>query len=137
MLTKNFEKTIEILSLVATKQETDELKNAPIEERGRLWTEFWARRDPSPGTAENEALDEHLRRVRHATENFSDGGAGWQSDRGKVYIKYGEPDHTEVRTDPQYQGQYLVWNYYQRNLTFVFYDRFGLGEYRLTDSSQL
>ena len=137
MLTRHFERTIAILALIATPEEIDGIKNAPEAERARLWGTFWAKRDPSPGTGQNEALTEHLRRVHQAIDRYSDGGEGWRSDRGKVYIKYGEPDHTEVRIDAQNQGEYLLWHYYEEGLTFVFYDRMGLGEYRLTDSSQL
>jgi GWxTD domain-containing protein len=136
MLTKQFDKTIAILSLIATNEEIEQLKSAAQADRPRLWEEFWARRDPSPGTEENEALEEHLRRVRYSIDNFSDAVAGWESDRGKVYIKYGEPDHTELKTDPQSQGEYLIWYYYAENLRFVFYDRFGLGDYRLTGTGQ-
>ena len=137
MLTRQFEKTIAILTLIASPQEIDELRSAPAPDRARLWTAFWTRRDPSPGTGENQALVEHLRRVRHATDNLADGGAGWESDRGRVYIKYGEPEHTEVRIDAQNNGEYLIWYYYRDGKTFVFFDRMGLGEYRLTDSSRL
>jgi GWxTD domain-containing protein len=136
MLSKYIDRTMEILSLIATKEEIDRFKAAAERDRDSLWVSFWERRDPSPG-GENEALREHLRRVQYAIDNYSDAAQGWQSDRGKVYIKYGEPDHTEVRIDPQHQGEYLVWYYYEQNVTFVFYDRFGLGEYRLTDSNQL
>jgi GWxTD domain-containing protein len=137
MLTRQFEKTIGILSLIATPQEIDAMRSAAESERGRLWTAFWMRRDPSPGTGQNEALVEHLRRVRHATETLGDGGVGWESDRGKVYIKYGEPEHTEIKIDAQNSGEYLIWYYYKESKTFVFYDRMGLGEYRLTDSSRI
>jgi GWxTD domain-containing protein len=137
MLTKYFDRTIAILSLIATPREIEEFKNAPEAERAEVWAAFWARRDPSAGTGQNEALIEHLRRVRYAVDNLADGRVGWESDRGKVYIKYGEPDHTEVRIDSQYAGEYLIWYYYKENKTFVFYDRMGLGEYRLTDASQL
>jgi GWxTD domain-containing protein len=137
MLTRHFERTMEALALIATPEEIEGFKRAPVAERARFWGTFWVKRDPSPGTADNEALVEHLRRVRYAVENFPDGGAGWQSDRGKVYIKYGEPDHKEVRIDSGNQGEYLIWHYYKQSLTFVFYDRMGLGEYHLTDTSQL
>jgi len=137
MLTRHLDRMIAVLSLIAADNEIDEFKNAPESERPRLWAAFWARRDPTPGTGENEALEEHLRRVQFAIENYSDAGPAWQSDRGRVYIKFGEPDHTEVKIEPQYQGEYLIWYYYKQNLTFVFYDRSGLGEYRLTDTSQL
>jgi GWxTD domain-containing protein len=137
MLTRQFEKTIGILSLIATPQEIDAMRSAAESERARLWTAFWMRRDPSPGTGQNEALVEHLRRVRHATETLGDGGVGWESDRGRVYIKYGEPEHTEIKIDAQNSGEYLIWYYYRESKTFVFLDRMGLGEYRLTDSSRI
>jgi GWxTD domain-containing protein len=137
MLTKHFDKTLTLLSIIATPDEVAELREAAEADRARVWASFWERRDPTLGTEENEALEEHLRRVRYATENFADAAKGWESDRGKVYIKHGEPDHTELRIDPQYQGEYLIWYYYGENRRFVFYDRFGLGEYRLTDAGQL
>jgi GWxTD domain-containing protein len=137
MLTRHFERTLALLSLIASPDEIAELKDAGGAERPPLWASFWARRDPTPETEVNEALEEHLRRVRYAVDNFSDASAGWESDRGKVYIKYGEPDHTELKIDPQHQGEYLIWYYYRENRRFVFYDRFGLGEYRLTGAGQL
>jgi GWxTD domain-containing protein len=137
MLTKHFDRTIALLSLIASEDEIAALKNASEADRPAFWASFWARRDPSPGTEENEALEEHLRRVRHAIENFADTSVGWESDRGRVYIKYGEPDHTELQIDPQYQGEYLIWYYYEENVRFVFYDRFGLGEYRLTGTGEI
>ena len=137
MLTKHFDKTLEILSLIGTDDEIEEMRDAPETERAKLWQGFWLRRDPSPGTQENEALDEHLRRVRYVDANFSEVGPGWRSDRGKVYIVHGEPDQTDVRVDPQFHGEYLVWRYFDENLEFVFYDRFGLGEYKLSRQNGL
>ncbi len=135
MLTRHFENTLEVLSLIARRGEIEELKEASASERGRLWFEFWQRRDPSPGTEENEALDEYFRKLAYVEEHFSSAGTGWSSDRGRIYIKHGEPDEIEVRSDPYLQGSYLIWRYYQNNQTFVFFDRFGLGEYRLTQTS--
>jgi GWxTD domain-containing protein len=137
MLTKDIDRTTAVLSLIGESEEVEEFKRAPESERGRLWEAFWARRDPTPGTAENEALEEHLRRVQFAIEHYSDAAPGWRSDRGKVYVKYGEPDHMEVKIEPQFEGEYLIWYYYKENRRFVFWDRSGLGDYRLTDTSQL
>ncbi len=135
MLTKYFATTVGILSIIGSTQEIKDLENAPESQRGALWVAFWVRRDPTPGTEENEALDEHWRRVRHVNDNFKTNEPGWKTDRGKIYIQHGEPDETEVRSDPNIQGQYLVWRYHEKNLMFVFYDRFGLGEYILSNSS--
>ena len=135
MLLRNFDKTLEILSLIGSADEVKELRSAAEADRADVWMAFWKDRDPTPNTEKNEALEEHMRRVRYVSSNFSGVEAGWRSDRGKVYIRYGQPDEIEVRSDPYFQGEYLVWRYIKENLSFVFYDRFGLGEYKLTNTS--
>jgi GWxTD domain-containing protein len=94
---------------------------------------FWSRRDPNPATDENEALEEYLTRVRIVTERFSAMGPGWRTDRGRIYIQYGEPERIERLTDSQYRGEYEIWRYYSLNRVFVFYDMFGLGDFRLVE----
>jgi GWxTD domain-containing protein len=131
MLGKYFSRTLEVLSLIATNEELSELRDAVFEDRPRAWMEFWKKRDPTPGTDINEALEEHLRRVRYVNAEFGSVDPGWKTDRGRVYIKHGQPDQVDTATDPYMQGEYLIWRYYINNLVFVFYDRFGLGDYRL------
>ena len=55
--------------------------------------DFWRRRDPTPETAFNEALETFRARVRHANATFSRAGLerGMFSDMGRVYVRYGEP----------------------------------------------
>ena len=65
----------------------------PPGEQERQLDVFWARRDPTPGTAENEALRAFRARVAHANTNFGRLGntKGMFTDMGRVYIRYGEP----------------------------------------------
>jgi hypothetical protein len=35
--------------------------------------------------------------------------------------------------DGRSQGEYEIWRYYGRDLTFVFYDMFGVGDYKLVE----
>ena len=60
----------------------------------------WRETDPSPDTAENEWHAEFLKRVEIANARFSVFGPGMLSDRGRVYIRYGEPDETKVERLP-------------------------------------
>ena len=62
-------------------------------EQERFLDDFWRVRDPSPETAENEALETFLARVRYADGNFGRAGIGkgMFSDMGRVYIRYGAP----------------------------------------------
>ena len=63
---------------------------------------FWARRDPTPLTAQNEERDKFYERVRYANEHFGIDGVvkGMLSDRGRVYIRFGEPDEIRQQVMP-------------------------------------
>src|SRR5438445_1837406 len=53
---------------------------------------FWARRDPTPGTPDNEFREDFQRRVAYADQNFTVGKVrGALSDRGKALAVFGPP----------------------------------------------
>ncbi len=62
---------------------------------------FWADRDPSPGTAQNEIRNEFMRRVDFANRMYKDHGRrGMLTDRGRIFIRYGEPDEIDRELMP-------------------------------------
>lgn len=62
---------------------------------------FWERRDPTPGTAENEARLEFQRRVAWAERYLSTPGrSGAMSDRGRVLIVLGPPSEVQRSRGP-------------------------------------
>src|SRR5205807_7179286 len=65
------------------------------EERDQFIEAFWARRDPTPDTVENEYEEEHYTRIAYANEHFAAGIPGWKTDRGRMYIMYGKPDEID------------------------------------------
>lgn len=65
----------------------------PKPDAGDILVKWWRRQDPIPSTRRNERIHEHLKRVVYARENFSHEGT--LDDRGKVYIRFGEP-HRDV-----------------------------------------
>jgi GWxTD domain-containing protein len=65
------------------------------EERDQFIEAFWARRDPTPDTPENEFKEEHYRRIAYANEHFAAGIPGWKTDRGRIYVMYGPADEIE------------------------------------------
>lgn len=84
------------------------LDDPDLEERFALLTpgeqeayldRYWAARDPDPGTADNEPRRTFEERVAHANAHFGTAGMvkGMLSDRGRIYIRYGEPD--EIRRE--------------------------------------
>ena len=73
------------------------LRLSKDEDRDRFIEAFWLRRDPTPGTVENEFKEEHYRRIAYANVHFAHELPGWKTDRGRAYIVFGPPD--EVKTD--------------------------------------
>jgi GWxTD domain-containing protein len=63
---------------------------------------YWKVKDPTPLTAQNEARDRFNARVRYANEHFGIEGVvkGMLSDRGRVYLRFGEPDDLRQQVIP-------------------------------------
>ena len=81
------------------------------EERDAFISRFWARRDPTPATAQNEFHDEFDRRVEYANGHFADPSNpahnGMETDRGRMYVMFGAPDNV----DRWPGGAYEIWRY--------------------------
>lgn len=133
MLGANFDDTLEILGLIASGEELKPLREAPESGRTAAWAAFWTARDPDPSTDVNEALTQYLERLQYVTEEFSQFGPGWRSDRGRVYIRYGPPEQIDTAMDQRSTGEYEIWRYYTRNRSFIFYDMFGVGDFKLVE----
>jgi len=131
---EEFEQIVDAISYFAKKEDVDSLRFSPPSERKIRWEKFWQKRDPSPGTPENEFEEEFLRRFYYANENFGVYTPGYRTARGRIYILYGEPDEIERHPFEVNSYPYEIWYYYSKNLKFVFVDRKGTGEYELVPS---
>ena len=140
----NFDEVIDFLRYIAYPEELDSLRAGSPAERRARWEAFWARRDPLPVTELNEYRDEFFQRVRYATEAFREPGgmAGWDTDRGEVYIVLGPPDHAQERyigvSNMSGQPNAEEWLYSAApggRLSLLFLDRGGFGRYELSASS--
>lgn len=121
------------LRYIAKDREIRAMRNAPTqEEKLRLFREFWARRDPTPGTRRNERMEEYYYRVAYANQRYSRlRDAGWSTDRGEVFIRFGEPDFIEDHPFNYGTQPYQVWFYNRFGRRFIFVDQTGMGDFRL------
>jgi len=137
----------EVGPIITEAERTAYQKLQTNDEREHFIERFWDMRDPDPDTQENEYKDEYYERMTYANEHFTSGKAGWLTDRGRIYLKWGKPD--EIETHPaggSYQSAYTegssvtypfeLWFY--RHLPGVgsgveveFVDPSGSGEYRI------
>ncbi|MBN1397538.1 MAG: GWxTD domain-containing protein [Bacteroidetes bacterium] len=126
------EKAAEQLQYFARESEIDFIREAPTEEeRERRFFEFWAKRDPDPGTPQNELMEEYYSRVAYANSTFSQYNEGWRTDRGMIFIRFGPPQSIDRQPFNTNSKPYEIWYYYNHNRKFLFIDETGFGDYRL------
>ena len=121
--------------LIMTKQEIEVYKHLTNKEaKEEFITEFWKKRDPTPGTEENENLDEFMERIEYANKWFNEGsqGRGWDSERGRILLQLGFPEERRWGERPNNDGTSKrvpmeIWTYlnYQLVLEFVDWDDSG------------
>ncbi|MBI1722434.1 MAG: GWxTD domain-containing protein [Gemmatimonadetes bacterium] len=117
-------------------------ENLEVAGKRRFLAEFWRHRDPTPATPDNPLQEAFYRGVRHANQAYREGGGaqipGWRTDRGRVYLKYGEP--TEVFRRPQaHPRAFEVWLYTHggRGRYYAFYDATSFGHYVLAGTNDV
>ncbi|HZE18606.1 MAG TPA: GWxTD domain-containing protein [Candidatus Angelobacter sp.] len=62
--------------------------------------EVWRAIDPTPDTAENELRRDFKGRVAYANAHYSVFERGMFSDRGRIWIQFGEPDEIQIERLP-------------------------------------
>jgi GWxTD domain-containing protein len=113
------------------------------QERKDFIADFWKKRDPDPSTEENEFKIEYYDRIEQANHLFRDEGKnGWKSDRGRVYILLGPPEHrrynpgeinSSVSAKYWYNYPFEIWYYGFYPVIFV--DKNENGSFQILPSS--
>jgi GWxTD domain-containing protein len=134
----NFDDLISLLRYFGADTKLSRILKAKATDRVELWKEFYHETDPNPGTPNNEALDLYFARVAVANQRFRDeGGPGWRTDRGEVFIVLGDPDEIyDASPTLQFSGRYYQWNYTEYRLALFFQDQSGFGRFRLTPTAR-
>ncbi len=77
---------------LTTSDQRREFKLTPTGRKGIFLISFWGRKDPTLTTIKNERLAEHYKRLRFARKEYYSALRPGYDERGRVYIKHGEPD---------------------------------------------
>jgi GWxTD domain-containing protein len=128
------------IKYIASSEEIAELEklNSDKEINSFLF-KFWTKRDPKPSTKVNEFKEEHKKRFVYANNMLG----GFQTDCGRVYILYGEPDEIMHKDMGKNSKSYEIWIYDKKSeyvqeanafsniesgkVKFVFVDLMGFG----------
>ena len=101
---------------------------------------FWCKRSPlNP----KQAFDDYLAAVKRVNMSFGTTAyPGYRTDRGYVFLKYGQPDKIMEVPDEPAARPYAIWHYYQvanqrdRKFVFVAPDR-STNDYQLIHSNMV
>jgi GWxTD domain-containing protein len=129
-------KFYETANMIMSREEVKIFKRLPDpESRKEFIADFWAKRDPNPDNDVNEFKAEFENRIAYVTRRFkTEGGPGWNTDRGRIYIFMGPPDKFDEyfsHGDATVRGSIIRWVYYNYMLVIEFVDEKGNGQYKI------
>ena len=97
-------------------------KNNDEESLKKFIVMFWSERDEDNP---EQAFNNYMREVQKVNKTYGNSiRKGYDTDRGRVFLQYGPPDHVERNVISAGTLPYEIWQYYQiagqRNKRFVF-----------------
>jgi GWxTD domain-containing protein len=107
--------------------------------RREFLSKFWAEVEKGKPGKNPVRRSDYLHRIGVANQRYGNQTReGWTTDRGRVYLLYGEPDEIERLPSQSNAKPHEIWHYYQieNGVEFVFIDRSGFGEYVLVHSTK-
>lgn len=110
------------LQYIATSREFAHYRSLPDSGKDAYLAWFWTRHSLTEYSRRMEAAEERYRRQRTP---------GVKTDRGRIYVKYGEPDAIEQKVLESDVRSREYWHYYNSGYVFVFVDLRGDGNFRL------
>lgn len=137
--------SLKAIAAVIPQNEADIL-NAVIQDEENLSAQrlylfsYWARENPN---RPDLAYQEFMKVARAVDRAFKSGfGYGFETDRGYVYMKYGQPDDIVREENDPSAPPYEIWSYNfveltrQPNVRFIFYNpSLAGGDFRLLHST--
>ena len=131
---RNPERAIESLKFIESDSTISALLDSNEDDYKDELFSYWKKFDPTPQTSFNELMAEYYERIDYADKEFRGIGrqSGINSDRSKVYVRYGKPDNIERNSNAD--GNVIEkWTYNNPERVFVFIDKRGTGNFTLVE----
>lgn len=124
---------------LSTRSEIEQFgKISSVEGKREFLFKFWKGRDEIVETQENETFIKYFARVEQANQKYTAmKKEGWKTDRGRVFLIYGEPSEVERYPNQLDSKPYEIWQYHnlEGGVIFVFADLTGFSDYQLINST--
>ena len=140
MTEKEIDEEFKMATYIASDDERNFYKKLnDIGSKRKFVYEFWAKKDPVKATMTNELRTAYLQKIEEANQRFrSYTRAGWRTDRGRVFILYGEPSDIEENYGTPDTYNHEIWEYdgIEGGVEFVFVDFQEFGEFMQMHSTK-
>lgn len=87
--------------ILLSNEEFEAFQRMSIGDQESMLNAFWKNMDPTPHTAVNEKYETFVGRVRYADSYYGGEARGALTDRGLIYIRYGQPDEIVSQNMPK------------------------------------
>jgi len=125
---------------IASEPEIEKYENLTTENAKRQYlSNFWKARDEDPSDDMNHYLKDYMRRIKESNIKYKAlSKEGWKTDRGRVYLIYGQPNDIDRYPNQTETRPHEIWNYYdlEGGVQFVFGDITGFSDYQLLHSTK-
>ncbi len=125
---------------VASETEIDKYKRiTTLDGKREFMFEFWKAKDENSSTPENEFYRQYIQRVELCNDRYTSmGKAGWKTDRGRIFLLYGDPTEIERYPNQLETRPYEIWQYteIEGGVYFIFADLTGFSDYTLINSTK-
>ncbi|MCH8032131.1 MAG: GWxTD domain-containing protein [Bacteroidetes bacterium] len=125
---------------IASMPEIEKYENLTTENaKAKFLTNFWKVRDEDPSDNMNHYLKDYMRRIKESNIKYKAlSREGWKTDRGRVYLVYGQPSEIDRYPNQIDTRPYEIWNYYdiEGGVQFIFGDITGFSDYMLLHSTK-
>jgi len=125
---------------IATQEDINAWKKIHTQDGKKEYLKnFWTDKNKSSGLEEKTYQMEYFRRIELANQRYTTmQKSGWKSDKGRVFVIYGEPSEIQRFPNEPDMKPYEVWSYnlIESGVLFIFANLEGFGEYSLIHSTK-
>ncbi|RKZ00572.1 MAG: hypothetical protein DRQ13_00100 [Ignavibacteriae bacterium] len=125
---------------IASESEKDQYELLTTEGGKREFMfNFWEGRENDPLQEYKQVYLDYISRVNESNARYTAmGKKGWQTDRGRVFLIYGDPSEIERFPNQPETRPYEIWSYHhiEGGVYFVFGDITGFNDYQLIHSTK-
>jgi GWxTD domain-containing protein len=123
---------------ISNSDEEDIYEELNLDGKRKFLANFWDLKNHSDELNAQLYRQNYLDMVMQSNSLYTSSGTeGWKSHRGRVLVKYGEPDDIERNYGGAAPKDHEKWTYHllQGGLFFIFMDVSGYGDFRLVHSN--